>query len=163
MKDNAPLNFQDAGMADPSSADVPLNSASMKKLRVFKDVLRETPVIVLYIGTTTFNLDAVEVHSRPDLVQMVADFRDHEVVTVHSDADFLPNVELMAQLIGARIYVLEEIPDHEMTPTEHIAVGTFRHRISLADYTLLLEGKADDLPPQDGNTTNESETELIDE
>lgn len=145
MKHNTPLNWQAAGLAAPGTApEDGVSAASMKKLRIFKDHVNETPVVVIFVGQTTYDITAIPVNETRDFIALTAAFVDHDIVLAHINFELLPNLELLTQLIGARIYVLDEVPDLERTPSEMMAVGGYRHHVDLADYLLLISGK--DLP-----------------
>lgn len=137
MRDSA---YANPGMnkSDQNNEPEQINVASLKRLRAFKDVLKDTPVIVLYVGETPFNVESVSVSSRRDLIKMVAHFEQHQVVLVHATVEVTPLIDQQSQLIGARIYVLDDIPDLVMTANEKVATGFFKNRVSLDDYLELL-------------------------
>lgn len=139
MKDSAPLNYQAAGLRDPGEApDASVSPTSMKKLRIFKDHLAETPIVVVLVGSTTFEIDALPIDAANDFIELAAAFKEHDVVLAHIDYTLLPQLEMMTQIIGARIYVLDDVPDLERNPSEMMAVGGYRHHVALSDYLLIL-------------------------
>lgn len=150
MKSSSPLNYQQAGLNPPSQPDTEPTPASMAKLRIFKDHLNETPIIIVFVGSTTFKMDMIEVHDRKDFITLVSALKDFETVLTHIDYELLPQLDLLSQTIGARIYALEDVPDLERTPSEMMAVGGYRHRVSLGDYMTIVSGA--ELPVSDGNT-----------
>lgn len=147
MNSQTPVNYQEAGMKPP--AKVEMTAASMTKLRIFKDHLNETPIVVILVGTTPYELDSLPLASAPDFIKLGAALDSHEIVLCHADYLVLPQLDLFTQIVGARIYVLDDVPDLERTPSEMMAIGGYRHRVSLEDFSLLLEGKDKDLPPAD--------------
>lgn len=140
MKSANPLNYQQAGLEPPVPKDNEIPATSMTKLRIFKDHLNETPIIVILVGTTTFKIDALPVNNQRDLIDVAASLKELEMVLIHVDYELLPKLDLFAQLVGGRIYVLEDVPDLERSPSEMMAVGGYRHRVTLQDYMLLLSG-----------------------
>lgn len=117
MKDTKPLNYQAAGLREPGeTAESTMSPTSMKKLRIFKDHLAETPIVVVLVGTTTFKIDALPINQAADFIDLAAAFKSHDIVLAHIDYGLLPQLEMMTQIIGARIYVLDEVPDLERTP-----------------------------------------------
>lgn len=162
MKSSAPLNYQQAGLNPPSQPDTGPTPASMAKLRIFKDHLNETPIIIIFVGSTTFKMETIEVHDRKDFITLVAALKDFETVLTHIDYEMLPQLDLLSQTIGARIYVLEDVPDLERTPSEMMAVGGYRHRVSLEDYMTIVSGT--ELPALDGHTDSAApETDVEDD
>lgn len=162
MKSSSPLNYQQAGLNPPSQPDAGPTPASMAKLRIFKDHLNETPIIIVFVGSTTFKMDMIEVHDRKDFITLVSALKDFETVLTHIDYELLPQLDLLSQTIGARIYALEDVPDLERTPSEMMAVGGYRHRVSLDDYMTIVSGA--ELPVSDGNTdSNPPETDVEDD
>lgn len=154
MKSANPLNYQQAGLEPPAPKEEAISPTSMTKLRIFKDHLNETPIIVILVGTTTFKLESLPVHNQRDLIDVAASLKELEMVLIHVDYELLPKLDLFAQLVGGRIYVLEDVPDLERSPSEMMAIGGYRHRVTLQDYMLLLSG-AD-------KTLDMSETEEVD-
>lgn len=150
MKSSTPLNYQQAGLNPPSQPEANATPASMAKLRIFKDHLNETPIIIIFVGSTTFKMDMIEVHDRKDFITLIAALKDFETVLTHIDYEMLPQLDLLSQTIGARIYVLEDVPDLERTPSEMMAVGGYRHRVSLDDYMTIVSGI--ELPTSDTHT-----------
>lgn len=147
MKDSKPLNYQAAGLREPGeSAESAMSPVSMKKLRIFKDHLAETPIVVVLVGTTTFTIDTLPINQAADFIELAAAFKAHDIVLAHIDYELLPQLEMITQIIGARIYVLDEVPDLERTPSEMMAVGGYRHHVDLADYMLLLSHGDADIP-----------------
>lgn len=147
MRDSKPLNYQAAGLREPGeSAGSTMSPTSMKKLRIFKDHLAETPIVVVLVGTTTFKIDALPINQAADFIDLAAAFKSHDIVLTHIDYGLLPQLEMLTQIIGARIYVLDEVPDLERTPSEMMAVGGYRHHVDLADYLLVLSYGELDLP-----------------
>lgn len=162
MKSSSPLNYQQAGLNPPSDSGAAPTPASMAKLRIFKDHLNETPIIIVFVGSTTFKMDMIEVHDRKDFITLVSALKDFETVLTHIDYELLPQLDLLSQTIGARIYALEDVPDLERTPSEMMAVGGYRHRVSLDDYMTIVSGA--ELPATDGNTDSTSpETDVEDD
>lgn len=162
MKSSAPLNYQQAGLNPPSQPDTAATPASMAKLRIFKDHLNETPIIVIFVGSTTFKMDMIEVHDRKDFITLVSALKDFETVLTHIDYEMLPQLDLLSQTVGARLYVLEDIPDLERTPSEMMAVGGYRHRVSLDDYMTIVSGA--ELTTSDGDTdSTQPETDVEDD
>lgn len=150
MKSTSPLNYQQAGLNPPSQPETAATPASMAKLRIFKDHLNETPIIIIFVGSTTFKMDMIEVHDRKDFIELVSALKEFETVLTHIDYEMLPPLDLLAQTIGARIYVLEDVPDLERTPSEMMAIGGYRHRVSLDDYMTIASGA--ELPSSDSHT-----------
>lgn len=147
MKDSKPLNYQAAGLREPGEpAEAAMSPASMKKLRIFKDHLAETPIVVVLVGSTTFKIDALPINQASDFIDLAAAFKLHDIVLAHIDYELLPQLEMMTQIIGARIYVLDDVPDLERTPSEMMAVGGYRHHVDLADYMLVLSYGEEGLP-----------------
>lgn len=140
MKSANPLNYQQAGLEPPAPKESEISSTSMTKLRIFKDHLNETPIVVILVGTTTFKIESLPVNEQRDFIDVAASLKEFEMVLVHINYELLPKLDLFTQLLGARIYVIEEIPDLERTPSEMMAVGGYRHRVVLQDYMLLLSG-----------------------
>lgn len=140
MKSTNPLNYQQAGLEPPAKKEDAISPTSMTKLRIFKDHLNETPIIVILVGTTTFKLESLPVHNQRDLIDVAASLKELEMVLIHVNYELLPKLDLFAQLIGGRIYVLEDVPDVERSPSEMMAIGGYRHRVTLQDYMLLLSG-----------------------
>lgn len=154
MKSANPLNYQQAGLEPPVTKEEAISPTSMTKLRIFKDHLNETPIIVILVGTTTFKIESLPVHNQRDFIDVAASLKELEMVLIHVDYELLPKLDLFAQLVGGRIYVLEDVPDLERSPSEMMAIGGYRHRVTLQDYMLLLSG-AD-------KTLEVSETEEVD-
>lgn len=140
MKSANPLNYQQAGLEPPVTKEEAISPASMTKLRIFKDHLNETPIIVILVGTTTFKIESLPVHNQRDFIDVAASLKELEMVLIHVDYELLPKLDLFAQLVGGRIYVLEDVPDLERSPSEMMAIGGYRHRVTLQDYMLLLSG-----------------------
>lgn len=140
MKSDNPLNYQQAGLEPPAPKDDTMSTTSMTKLRIFKDHLNDTPIIVILVGTTSFKIDSLPVNNQRDLIDVAASLKELEMVLVHINYELLPKLDLFSQLVGARIYALDEVPDLERTPSEMMAVGGYRHRVTLQDYMLLLSG-----------------------
>lgn len=159
MKDTKPLNYQAAGLREPGeTAESAMSPTSMKKLRIFKDHLAETPIVVVLVGTTTFKIDALPINQAADFIDLAAAFKSHDIVLAHIDYGLLPQLEMLTQIIGARIYVLDEVPDLERTPSEMMAVGGYRHHVDLADYLLVLSYGELDLPaPSTSSDVGDSE------
>lgn len=158
--------YADPGMNGSNQASEPevaVNVASLKRLRAFKDILKDTPVIVLFVGQTPFKIESVHVDSRHDLISMVAHFKEHQAVLVHASVDVIPLIDQQSQLIGARVYVLDNIPDLEMTANERVATGFFKNHISLDDYLELLADKANDPVTSTGSLPPEQDEAAIDE
>lgn len=148
MKHSLPTNFQSAGLREPGeSADTTISPTSMKKLRIFKDHLNETPIVVVLVGSTTYAIDSLAVNQNKDFIDLVAALQTHDIVLTHINYEMLPQLETLTHIVGARIYVLDEVPDLDRTPSEMMAIGSYRHRIDLPDYMLLLNGKDDLIPP----------------
>lgn len=147
MKHSTPLNYQAAGLREPGETqESAMSPTSMKKLRIFKDHLAETPIVVVLVGSTTFKIDALPINQASDFIDLAAAFKSHDIVLAHIDYELLPQLEMMTQIIGARIYVLDEVPDLERTPSEMMAVGGYRHHVDLADYLLVLSYGEENLP-----------------
>lgn len=139
MKDNKPLNYQAAGLQAPGEqADIPITS--MKKLRIFRDHLAETPIVVVLVGSTTFDIAALPVREARDFIKLAAALDTHDILLTKIDYELLPQLEMLTQIFGARIYVLDDVPDLERSSMEMIAIGGYRNRVSLQDYLLLLRG-----------------------
>lgn len=155
--------YANPGMNESDQNNEPeqINVASLKRLRAFKDVLKDTPVIVLYVGETPFNIESIPVSSRRDLIKMVAHFEQHQVVLVHATVEVTPLIDQQSQLIGARIYVLDDIPDLVMTANEKVATGFFKNHVSLDDYLELLADNPTPVVDTDPSSDQE-ETELDD-
>lgn len=139
MKDSKPLNYQAAGLQAPGEPEEQ-SPLSMRKLRIFRDHLAETPIVVVLVGTTTFDIAALQVKESRDFIKLAASLDTHDVLLAHIDYELLPQLEMMTQILGARIYVLDDVPDLERTPSEMMAVGGYRNRVSLPDYLLILRG-----------------------
>lgn len=147
MNHSKPLNYQAAGLREPGETpESAMSPTSMKKLRIFKDHLAETPIVVVLVGETTFKIDALPIDQASDFIELAAAFKSHDIVLAHIAYELLPQLEMMTQIIGARIYVLDDVPDLERTPSEMMAVGGYRHHVDLADYLLVLSYGEDDLP-----------------
>lgn len=140
MKSANPLNYQQAGLEPPVTKTGVISPASMTKLRIFKDHLNETPIVVILVGTTTFKIESLPVHNQRDFIDLAASLKELEMVLIHVDYELLPKLDLFTQLVGGRIYVLEDVPDLERSPSEMMAIGSYRHRVTLQDYMLLLSG-----------------------
>lgn len=163
MKSANPLNYQQAGLEPPAVEDDSISAASMTKLRIFKDHLNETPIIVILVGTTTFKIDSLPVHNQRDFIDVAASLKELEMVLIHVDYELLPKLDLFAQLLGGRIYVLEDVPDLERSPSEMMAVGGYRHRVTLQDYMLLLSGADKTIDAGESENVNTTSTEQDDE
>lgn len=151
MKSPTTINYQEAGMKPPAKVEV--SAASMTKLRIFKDHLNETPIVIILVGSTPYELDSLPLSSKGDFIKLGAALDVNEIVLCHADYLVLPQLDLFTQIVGARIYVLDDVPDLERSPSEMMAIGSYRHRVSLEDFTLLLEGKDKDLPEVDPLTS----------
>lgn len=164
MKTSTPVNFQAAGLRDPAETiDSGISELSMKKLRIFKDHLAEMPIVVILVGSTSYELPALEVNDNADFIKLIGGFIDNNVIVCHIDYELLPQLELLTQIIHARIYVLDEVPDLERSPSEMMAVGSYRNRVALTDYLALINGKADQLPPGPATGVDLDEPSLDDE
>lgn len=163
MKSANPLNYQQAGLEPPAPKEEAISPTSMTKLRIFKDHLNETPIIVILVGTTTFKLESLPVHNQRDLIDVAASLKELEMVLIHVDYELLPKLDLFAQLVGGRIYVLEDVPDLERSPSEMMAIGGYRHRVTLQDYMLLLSGADKTLDVSETEEVDSTSTEQDDE
>lgn len=163
MKSANPLNYQQAGLEPPAVKDDGISSASMTKLRIFKDHLNETPIIVILVGTTTFKIDSLPVNNQRDFIDVAASLKELEMVLIHVDYELLPKLDLFAQLLGGRIYVLEDVPDLERSPSEMMAIGGYRHRVTLQDYMLLLSGADKTIDANESENMDTTPTEQDDE
>lgn len=163
MKSANPLNYQQAGLEPPAVKDDGISAASMTKLRIFKDHLNETPIIVILVGTTTFKIDSLPVHNQRDFIDVAASLKELEMVLIHVDYELLPKLDLFAQLLGGRIYVLEDVPDLERSPSEMMAIGGYRHRVTLQDYMLLLSGADKTIDATESENVDITPTEQDDE
>lgn len=163
MKSANPLNYQQAGLEPPTAKDDGISAASMTKLRIFKDHLNETPIIVILVGTTTFKIDSLPVHNQRDFIDVAASLKELEMVLIHVDYELLPKLDLFAQLLGGRIYVLEDVPDLERSPSEMMAIGGYRHRVTLQDYMLLLSGADKTIDANESENVDTTPTEQDDE
>lgn len=163
MKSANPLNYQQAGLEPPAVKDDGISAASMTKLRIFKDHLNETPIIVILVGTTTFKIDSLAVHNQRDFIDVAASLKELEMVLIHVDYELLPKLDLFAQLLGGRIYVLEDVPDLERSPSEMMAIGGYRHRVTLQDYMLLLSGADKTIDATESENVGITPTEQDDE
>lgn len=164
MKSANPLNYQQAGLEPPVVKDDGISATSMTKLRIFKDHLNETPIIVILVGSTTFKIDSLPVRNQRDFIDVAASLKELEMVLIHVDYELLPKLDLFVQLLGGRIYVLEDVPDLERSPSEMMAVGTYRHRVTLQDYMLLLSGADKMIGPKadegDAQTITEQDEDI---
>ena len=163
MKSANPLNYQQAGLEPPAPKDDAISATSMTKLRIFKDHLNETPIIVILVGTTTFKIESLPVHNQRDFIDVAASLKELEMVLIHVDYELLPKLDLFAQLLGGRIYVLEDVPDLERSPSEMMAIGGYRHRVTLQDYMLLLSGADKAIEATKGEDVDTTITEQDDE
>lgn len=163
MKSANPLNYQQAGLEPPVTKEEAISPTSMTKLRIFKDHLNETPIIVILVGTTTFKIDSLPVHNQRDFIDVAASLKELEMVLIHVDYELLPKLDLFAQLVGGRIYVLEDVPDLERSPSEMMAIGGYRHRVTLQDYMLLLSGADKVIEPGTNEEVDTAITEQDDE
>lgn len=163
MKSANPLNYQQAGLEPPAPKDDAISATSMTKLRIFKDHLNETPIIVILVGTTTFKIESLPVHNQRDFIDVAASLKELEMVLIHVDYELLPKLDLFAQLLGGRIYVLEDVPDLERSPSEMMAIGGYRHRVTLQDYMLLLSGADKTIEPSEGEDVDTAIVEQDDE
>lgn len=163
MKSANPLNYQQAGLEPPAPKDDAISATSMTKLRIFKDHLNETPIIVILVGTTTFKIESLPVHNQRDFIDVAASLKELEMVLIHVDYELLPKLDLFAQLLGGRIYVLEDVPDLERSPSEMMAIGGYRHRVTLQDYMLLLSGADKAIESSEGEDVDTTITEQDDE
>lgn len=163
MKSANPLNYQQAGLEPPAVKDDGISATSMTKLRIFKDHLNETPIIVILVGTTTFKIDSLPVHNQRDFIDVAASLKELEMVLIHVDYELLPKLDLFTQLLGGRIYVLEDVPDLERSPSEMMAIGGYRHRVTLQDYMLLLSGADKTIDATEGENVDITPTEQDDE
>ncbi|UBF42562.1 hypothetical protein [Cystovirus CAP4] len=163
MKSANPLNYQQAGLEPPVPKDDAISATSMTKLRIFKDHLNETPIIVILVGTTTFKIESLPVHNQRDFIDVAASLKELEMVLIHVDYELLPKLDLFAQLLGGRIYVLEDVPDLERSPSEMMAIGGYRHRVTLQDYMLLLSGADKTIESSEGEDVDTTITEQEDE
>lgn len=163
MKSPNPLNYQQAGLKPPAPKDDAISAMSMTKLRIFKDHLNETPIIVILVGTTTFKIESLPVHNQRDFIGVAAALKELEMVLIHIDYELLPKLDLFAQLLGGRIYVLEDVPDLERSPSEMMAIGSYRHRVTLQDYMLLLSGADKAIEPSEGEDADTTNIEQDDE
>lgn len=163
MKSANPLNYQQAGLEPPAPKDDAISATSMTKLRIFKDHLSETPIIVILVGTTTFKIESLPVHNQRDFIDVAASLKELEMVLIHVDYELLPKLDLFAQLLGGRIYVLEDVPDLERSPSEMMAIGGYRHRVTLQDYMLLLSGADKTIEPSEGEDVDTTTVEQDDE
>lgn len=163
MKSANPLNYQQAGLEPPAPKEEVISPMSMTKLRIFKDHLNETPIIVILVGKTTFKLESLPVHNQRDFIDVAASLKELEMVLIHVDYELLPKLDLFAQLVGGRIYVLEDVPDLERSPSEMMAIGGYRHRVTLQDYMLLLSGADKTLEVSETEEVDSTSTEQDDE
>lgn len=163
MKSANPLNYQQAGLEPPVTKEEAISPTSMTKLRIFKDHLNETPIIVILVGTTTFKIESLPVHNQRDFIDVAASLKELEMVLIHVDYELLPKLDLFAQLVGGRIYVLEDVPDLERSPSEMMAIGGYRHRVTLQDYMLLLSGADKTLEVSTTEEVDSTVTEQDDE
>lgn len=163
MKSANPLNYQQAGLEPPAPKGDAIFATSMTKLRIFKDHLNETPIIVILVGTTTFKIESLPVHNQRDFIDVAASLKELEMVLIHVDYELLPKLDLFAQLLGGRIYVLEDVPDLERSPSEMMAIGGYRHRVTLQDYMLLLSGADKAIEPGEGEDVGTTNIEQDDE
>ena len=163
MKSANPLNYQQAGLEPPAPKGDAVSATSMTKLRIFKDHLNETPIIVILVGTTTFKIESLPVRNQRDFIDVAASLKELEMVLIHIDYELLPKLDLFAQLLGGRIYVLEDVPDLERSPSEMMAIGGYRHRVTLQDYMLLLSGADKAIEPSEGEDVDTTTTEQDDE
>ena len=163
MKSANPLNYQQAGLEPPAPKDDAISATSMTKLRIFKDHLNETPIIVILVGTTTFKIESLPVHNQRDFIDVAASLKEFEMVLIHVDYELLPKLDLFAQLLSGRIYVLEDVPDLERSPSEMMAIGGYRHRVTLQDYMLLLSGADETIKPSEGEDVDTTIVEQDDE
>jgi hypothetical protein len=162
MKGSA-INYQQAGLQAPTEPESSATPASMAKLRIFKDHLNETPIIVIFVGSTTFELESVVVNDRRDFITLAAALAEYEMVLTHIDYELLPPLDLLAQVVGARIYVLDNVPDTELTPSQMMAVGGYRHRVDLNDYMTLVseepQPKEDSAAPDEDGESDAADSE----
>lgn len=163
MKSANPLNYQQAGLDAPAVKDDGIPATSMSKLRIFKDHLNETPIIVILVGTTTFKIDSLPVHNQRDFIEIAASLKELEMVLIHVDYELLPKLDLFIQLLGGRIYVLEDVPDLDRSPSEMMAIGGYRHRVTLQDYMLLLSGADKSIDATESASMDIAPTEQDDE
>lgn len=138
MKSPNPVNFKAAGLKQPPTKEI--SASTMSKLRIFKDHAREAKIIVIFVGETTYDLAMLPLSTGGDFIKLAAEFVDSTIVLCHVDYEALPTLDQFAQIIGARIYALDDVPDTTMNPTQMIQFGAYRNRVSLDDYTLVMSG-----------------------
>lgn len=133
--------------ADREIEDARSPHASNAARRFLKDTLRESDVIVVLIGETSFafdpSLQIVQVNVPRDLLRVAGNLMERKVCVAQVTAETYMLLEQLAGVVHARLYLLVDVPDLTQTPQEKMLVSALQHRVTLSDVETVLKNPID--------------------
>lgn len=137
----------DVNEADRELEDARSSTASNAARRFLKDSLRESDVVVVLIGETSFafstDLKIVQVNTPRDLSRVAVAVLERKVAVAQVTADTYMMLEQFASLVHARLYLLVDVPDLNQTPQEKMLVSPLQHRVTLSDVEMVMKNPID--------------------
>lgn len=129
--------------ADREIEDARSPQASNAARRFLKDTLRESDVIVVLIGETSFAFDPalhiVQVNVERDLLRVAVNLMEKKICVAQVTSETYMHLEQLSSIVHARLYLLVDVPDLSQSPQEKMLVSSLQHRVTLSDVEMVLK------------------------
>lgn len=95
--------------------------------RILRDINRKKRVIILIPGTATVTVDypKISLAAADDLLRVGTQLSSTGLALCQAEGAMIMVLERFAQLIGARIYGLTDLPDLSMIPTDQLVMNSY--------------------------------------